>query len=381
MNGCCLYNGRVYDVIYDFKYSNFDFSICSNEDKLFYFKRDIVNEKYVYTPYERWIKVFEKDELEFEVKKLDDFINGLNKNNKCNTNYVKKEVNKFLNPQKTRKKIKKKIINQYFLVFMISIFSLAIGGYTLFKWYNEGREVNDIMQDVLKNTEIEEIVAFTPAEIPEITEEISPNTTQKYGEDYWKYMQMTMISVDFDELLRINDDTRGWLYINNTNVNYPFVQGEDNSYYLTHSFDKKYNVAGWLYADYKSNFENFENNTVIYGHGRVDQVMFGSLRNVLENSWYTNKDNQIIKLSTPEKNTLWQIFSIYTIPSESYYLTHTFENDITYQKFLDTMLSRSIYNFGIKVNSSDKILTISTCLDNNGNRIVVQAKKIKEQSR
>lgn len=381
MNGCCLYNGRVYDVIYDFKYSNFDFSICSNEDKLFYFKRDIVNEKYVYTPYERWIKVFEKDELEFEVKKLDDFINGLNKNNKCNTNYVKKEVNKFLNPKKTRKKIKKKIINQYFLVFMISIFSLAIGGYTLFKWYNEGREVNDIMQDVLKNTEIEEIVAFTPDEIPEITEKISPNTTQKYGEDYWKYMQMTMISVDFDELLRINNDTRGWLYINNTNVNYPFVQGEDNSYYLTHSFDKKYNVAGWLYADYKSNFENFENNTVIYGHGRVDQVMFGSLRNVLENSWYTNKDNQIIKLSTPEKNTLWQIFSIYTIPSESYYLTHTFENDITYQKFLDTMLSRSIYNFGIKVNSSDKILTISTCLDNNGNRIVVQAKKIKEQSR
>ena len=45
------------------------------------------------------------------------------------------------------------------------------------------------------------------------------------------------------------------------------------------------------------------------------------------------------------------------------------------------MLSRSIYNFGVKVDSSDKILTISTCLDNNGNRIVIQAKKIKEQSR
>ena len=109
--------------------------------------------------------------------------------------------------------------------------------------------------------------------------------------------------------------------------------------------------------------------------------MFGSLHNVLDSSWYTNEDNQIIKLSTPEKNTLWQIFSIYTIPSESYYLTHTFENDASYQKFLDTMLSRSIYNFGVNVNSSDNILTISTCLDNNGNRIVIQAKKIKEQSR
>ena len=93
------------------------------------------------------------------------------------------------------------------------------------------------------------------------------------------------------------------------------------------------------------------------------------------------RNNQIIKLSTEKKNTLWQIVSIYTIPSESYYLTHTFENDDSYQKFLDTMLSRSIYDFQTDLNTSDKLLTLSTCLDFNGNRIVVQAKLIKEQKR
>ena len=381
MNELCLYNGRVCDVIYNFKYNDFDFSICLSEKKLVYFKRDTVNEKYVYTPYDRWVKAFEKDESVLGVKKLDQFINDLNKKNNYNINYIKRRVNRFLYPKTNRKKIKKKFLNQYFFVFMISIISLVVGGVTLFNWYNQGKRVDNIMTNVLENTKIEETVAFTSAEIPEITQDLNPTTTQKYGEDYWKYMQMTMISVDFDELLKINPDTVGWLYVNNTNVNYPFVQGEDNSYYLTHSFDKSYNVAGWLFADYKSNFKKFGNNTVIYGHGRVDQVMLGSLHNILDSSWYTNEDNQIIKLSTPFKNTLWKVFSIYTIPSESYYLTHTFENDESYQKFLDTMLSRSIYNFGVKVDSSDKILTISTCLDNNGNRIVVQAKKIKEQSR
>ena len=60
------------------------------------------------------------------------------------------------------------------------------------------------------------------------------------------------------------------------------------------------------------------------------------LEKTLEESWYTNEENQIIKLSTPNKNSLWQIISIYTIPSESYYLTHTFENKKSYQKFIDT---------------------------------------------
>ena len=235
------------------------------------------------------------------------------------------------------------------------------------------------MKNILKDTKIEENIAFTSTEIPEITADSSSD--QKYGEDYWNYMKTTMMSVDFSKLKSINPDTKGWIYVNNTNVNYPFVQGSDNSFYLNHSFDRSYNVAGWLFADYKSNFNKFLKNTVIYGHGRVDRVMFGSLENVLKESWYTNKENQIIKLSTEKQNTLWQIVSIYTIPSESYYLTHTFLDDDSYQKFIDTMLSRSIYNFNVKVNTNDKILTLSTCLDTNGNRIVIQAKLIKSQNR
>ena len=375
MTSLCLYNGKVYNKIYNFKYNNKDFTICKDDSKYVYFKHDIVNDKDVYTPYDRWLKVFELDDN--NKHKIDSFIDYLNSNNIKSENQIKELVDKVIYNKKKKRKIK--ILNRYFILLLISVSSLIFGGVTLFNWYSEGQDVHHLMNDILKNTKIEENIAFTATEIPEVIGESAEN--HKYGEDYWNYMKTTMISVDFDELKRINPDTKGWIYVNNTNVNYPFVQGGDNEFYLNHSYDKTYNVAGWLFADYKSDFNNFLKNTVIYGHGRVDQVMFGSLERVLDESWYTNKENQIIKLSTTEKNTLWQIVSIYTIPSESYYLTHTFENDASYQKFIDTMLSRSIYDFGINVTSKDKLLTLSTCLDYNGNRIVIQAKLIKEQKR
>ena len=190
-----------------------------------------------------------------------------------------------------------------------------------------------------------------------------------------------MLSVDFTDLLKQNPDTVGWLYVNNTHINYPIVQSNDNSYYLNHSFEKEESAVGWIFADYRSNLKDLEKNTVIYGHGRLDNVMFGSLDDTLDSNWYTDSENQIIKISTPYKNMLWRIFSIYTIPSEQYYLTHTFENNKSYKKFLKTLTDRSMYDFNVKLNTDDHILTLSTCLDNNGNRIVVHAKLLKSEDR
>lgn len=379
MDNLCVYNGKVYNKIYNFSYNKTNFTICSCENKLVYFKHDIINERHIYTPYDRWIEAMNLDYLKQDQLKLDKFIEYLNKNKIINEQKINKLVgNDFIN-HKPKTKRKSIIFSKYMIILLISIIGFTFGGISLFNYYHEESDANKIIKEVQKQTMVDEEVAFTSSEIPEIATEAYEN--HKYGEDYWTYMKTTMMSVDFTKLKQINPDTKGWIYLNNTNINYPFVQSTDNSFYIDHSFDKSYNVAGWLFADYKSNLDSFLKNTVIYGHGRVEDVMFGSLEKVLDESWYTNKDNQIIKLSTETKNTLWQIVSIYTVPSEQYYLTHTFENDQSYQNFINKMLSRSIYDFKTNVDVDDKILTLSTCLDFDGNRIVVQAKLIKEQNR
>ena len=132
--------------------------------------------------------------------------------------------------------------------------------------------------------------------------------------------------------------------------------------------------------DFRNDINNLSNNNIIYGHSRLDKSMFGSLKNITKSNWYKNKDNYIIKLSTPEKNTMWQVFSVYRIPTESYYITTEFSNNDEYQVFIDTISKRSIYEFNAKPNVNDKILTLSTCADGD-KKVVMHAKLIKESIR
>ena len=166
---------------------------------------------------------------------------------------------------------------------------------------------------------------------------------------------------------------------NNTNIEYPIVRAKDNEFYLTHSFNKKINSAGWIFADYKNKFDNTDKNIVIYGHNRRDNSMFGSLKKVLKSEWYNNKENEKIILNTEKQNDIYQIFSIYKIEEEDYYIKTEFKNDSEFEKFIQTIKERSIKDFKIDVSKKDSILTLSTCANNNKYRVVVHAKKIIEE--
>jgi len=235
-------------------------------------------------------------------------------------------------------------------------------------WLKDNKTTSEVVNDITNNTNIEEKKDDENTELVNKEE----NTTS----DYWYYIKFPLIDVDINKLKEKNSDTVGWINVNNTNINYPFVQTKDNSYYLNHSFDKKYNEAGWVFLDYRNNNDLNNKNTILYAHSRLDKTMFGSLSKVLKSSWYNNKDNHIIRLSTDTENTLWQIFSVYKIPEESYYITTNFNSNKEYTKFLNTIKQRSIHNFNTNLDANDKILTLSTCYSDT-ERTVVHAKLIK----
>lgn len=273
-----------------------------------------------------------------------------------------------------KRKFKKRIYLTGFIL-SIGIFIFATVG--IFHWWNDNKRIEKLTKELNHKVKVEEKKPNT-----DLTELINPPTdNSEKPNDYWDYIKMDLLNVDFEELLKKNKDTVGWIKVNGTNINYPFVQTTDNKYYLKHAFDKTYNDAGWIYADYRNNMTSFDKNTVIYGHGRYDSTMFGSLKNILNSKWYNNKDNHIIKLSTPKENTLWQVFSVYTIEKESYYITTQFGSDEQYNTFLQTIKGRSQVTFTAEVNTSDVILTLSTCKDNLGQRVVMHAKLIKKEKR
>lgn len=182
--------------------------------------------------------------------------------------------------------------------------------------------------------------------------------------------------VDFDTLKKVNSDTIAFLKVNGTQIEYPIVKTRNNEYYLNHSFDKKYNAAGWIFADYKNKFDGSDKNIVIYGHNRKNGTMFSSLKNVLNKNWYDDEGNLKINLITENDSYSYQVFSVYKIKKEEYYLQTSFKNDVMYLRFIETLKKRSIKNFDIDVTEQDKILTLSTCANDNDYRIVLHAKKI-----
>ena len=273
-----------------------------------------------------------------------------------------------------RRKIKIKWKNIIpILIIITSIITLLISIFNIIKWKIDSDKTNYEITNIQENINVEEI------QDTENTEIIEPVIEVPKENPYWDYINMNMINVDFNGLKRTNPDVVGWLKVNGTNINYPFVQSSNNDYYLTHSFNKSYNGAGWVFLDYRNNGTN-NKNTIIYAHGRSNKTMFGTLKNVLNNGWLNNTNNYVIKISTETENSLWQIFSVYRIPTTSDYLQTNFNDETEYQNFLDMIKDRSSHNFDTNVASTDNILTLSTCY-NNSDKMVVHAKLIKKENK
>lgn len=282
--------------------------------------------------------------------------------------------------KKYKKKLRLKVWVLCVIFFLFLTFLIG-GSISLFFWHQDNQMVSEL-SDKLENMVdvIEKEIILDDDDMP-VNTAILVNPPDNHESDYYYYMKVPFYSVDFQKLLEKNNDTVGFISVNGTNINYPFVYSGDNTYYLTHAFDKTDNSAGWIFLDYRNNLDELSDNTVIYGHGRVNGTVFGSLKNSLTKTWQSNKDNYVIRISSLNYNYVFQIFSIYDIKAESYYIETNFTSKEEKQKWIDTMLKRNTAPIDVEINTLDKFLTLSTCKDNYGTRIVVQAKLITCESR
>ena len=274
--------------------------------------------------------------------------------------YYKKESN-------NEYKKSKKIIRNILIVICLSIFFISI--YTIITWNIDNFKIKKINEEIKEETILKSL--------NDSGELINP--PEDYNSNYYYFVKMPFYQCDFSNLLNKNSDTVAFIHINNTLIHYPVVKTNDNNYYLNHSFDKQENKAGWIFMDYRNNIDELSDNTIIYGHRRLDGTMFGTLKNMLLPSWQNNKDNYVIFISTLKENYLFQIFSIYVIEKENYYIKTDFNGNSEKQKWIDTMKQRNMVAINTEVNINDKFLTLSTCYNNNEKRLVVHAKLIKKQ--
>ena len=280
-------------------------------------------------------------------------------------NEVKKETS---NKEVKKEVSKKKRVFKYalYVIILVLLVLFGISGYKIISWRIDNSKTQKLIDDLNKSVDINN----NSGENVELVADITDETL--------KYLVMDFIDVDLSKLKEENDEIVGWVQVAGTKVNYPFVQTSNNSYYLSHSIDKSINEAGWIFLDYRNKLWE-DKNTIIYGHGRLNKTMFGSLNEILDSNWTDNEENFVIKTSTENENAVWQIFSAYHIENSSRpdYSVINFNSNQDFLDFANMLKDRSMYDFKATINGNDQILTLSTCY-NNYEKMVIHAKLIKK---
>lgn len=181
--------------------------------------------------------------------------------------------------------------------------------------------------------------------------------------------------VDFVKLKKQNSDIYAWINVPGTAVDYPVLRHEsENSYYLTHSVDKKKSAYGSIYTQNYNDMDFADFNTVVYGHNMKNGSMFGTLKKYRDKTFF--EQNQYINVYMPGRIIKYQIFAAYVWDDRHILLNFDFENEAIREAYIDMIFSTRKMNANINndltVTKNDKIITLSTCTGNDEERYLVQ---------
>ena len=157
-------------------------------------------------------------------------------------------------------------------------------------------------------------------------------------------------------LKEINPDIIGWITIDNINIDHPLLQCSNNDYYLTHTYTEEYNDTGSIFLDYHNKADFTDQNTVIYGHARLDGTMFAQLKKYKKQAGYD--ESPIITIILEGKIHYYQVFSANIVEASYGYRATSYEDFLGY---IEQMRASSLIDSSAVVEGDSKIITLSTC--------------------
>ena len=160
-------------------------------------------------------------------------------------------------------------------------------------------------------------------------------------------------------VFQVNDEIVGWLYCQDTQINYPVVQGSDDEFYLKHNFKKEPQNAGSIFVEAMNRPGFADSNTVIYGHQMNDGSMFDALGSWAEQEFY--EAHPVMWLLTPEASYQVVLFSGYTTAALSDTYTVFTGPCRQLEEYLEQCAANSDFEAQVELDVGEKYITLSTC--------------------
>ena len=246
------------------------------------------------------------------------------------------------------------------VIIVIASLAALTAAFMIFKTARDYKAASD-EYDSLRQYASEEVSTTDTAEKvsdikPIELEEAEERKELKSNENREDFPEM---EVDFKALREKNPDTVGWLYVGSCGISYPIVQGEDNDYYMNHTFEGTVNSSGAIIMDYRDDKYLKAWNTFIYGHNMKNGSMFGSLKKLLKDETLYDSDPYIY-VYLPGYIYRYKIFSYYKDKPDSkmYWTADTLQE---YRQYIRDALSLSVRDLGVETSEENNMVTLVTC--------------------
>lgn len=250
--------------------------------------------------------------------------------------------------KRTKKQMISQVISTIVLIVALTVFAVsAFKLYGIFHGYHEGES---------EYKELEELVIVNEGK------------------------EEARLQVDFDALRELNKDVVGWIHFEEPAIiNYPVVQGKDNSEYLHKTFKGYENTVGSIFVNTYNNSDFNDQNTLIYGHYMYNGTMFNELEKYAKKEFW--EQYPYFYIYTPDGREIqYHIYSAGVVKDTSESYTYQFSDEAAFAEFVEITKGISNYDTGVTVGNDAQIVTLSTCTkENNDNRFVVHAVKVAER--
>ena len=217
----------------------------------------------------------------------------------------------------------------------------------------------------------------TAQQSTQVSENAGDTETDSHKEQY----DIPQKNLDWEELEAVNPDIYAWIYIPNTNIDYPVLQRSgDNDYYLKHNLDGSRGKPGCIYTEDLNSKEFTDYNTVIYGHNMKSGAMFRTLHDFEDKSFFDN--NQYVYIYTKDRTLVYKIFAAYTNDAKHILNSNDFTSEQGLSDYLEKVFKKAqaegYLRDDVAVTGENAILTLSTCTTSSDKRYIVQAVLVNE---
>lgn len=249
------------------------------------------------------------------------------------------------------------------LLFLAMVGYFGTHFFSSWKEYRESERTYDNLSQFVHIEEsaavpTEKMVEIKPAaEAEEAPEPSSATAAEETDTIDWP-------QVDYEPLLALNSDVVGWIYMEDSPINYPLLQGKDNEQYVKKLADGSYNSAGSIFMDYRNEPDLSDRHTVIYGHRMNNGSMFGTIVNYKDQSYFESHPRCM--LLTPRGNYTVEFFAGYVAELNDQAWKLEFGSDEEFAEWIEEAAEKSTFESFISPTANDRIVTLSTCTRDNG---------------